>query len=194
MNRKAQPFEKLSRRHRELCRAIAGGTYADVQSPLSASSSTGTSFPFSYTGGVSIDSHDDENTFYKREPLAQSASSTTAEASEPQQQQQQAPRRPKPLATRSVHIFQDDSDAFLSEAALPVGPGTSSLLPTPSVSGPWPEFGHKERNKENVREATTWKGVTLPSSRKLGVPSNSKKVQVYEDEVPLILFIPIPYF
>jgi checkpoint serine/threonine-protein kinase len=50
--------------------------------------------------------------------------------------------------------------------------------------GVWADFGTRDaRRKENVVEATPWKGETMPQSAKRGLAPRTPKMEVFKDTV-----------
>jgi checkpoint serine/threonine-protein kinase len=52
--------------------------------------------------------------------------------------------------------------------------------------GVWQDFGTRdERRKENVVEATAWKGETMPQSAKKMLAPRTPKMEIFKDTVRL---------
>ncbi|KAJ3089502.1 hypothetical protein HK102_006235 [Quaeritorhiza haematococci] len=76
-----------------------------------------------------------------------------------------------------IQVYSDADNGGVAGVSL-----ASQVLPSASSSNPWADFGTEaSRRKENTREATQWKGVTLSQKQKGKPTSTGPKLEVYRD-------------
>ncbi|KAJ1652880.1 protein kinase [Dispira simplex] len=182
MNRRAQPLERLKRRYAE---------FQQRQTILAEEESRRNHETDVYPLGASIESHGGRSTAASLQQLSvKSAASTRSVLTGPRGQVFADGKIGKPRGTQrdgvNFQIFTDQrnsspvptnhSDPSHSVEVLQSGSEAGgSEFPTQTT--PWKDFGTQlSRRKENLRDATTWAGATLPQSGRVrpGVQPTSK--------------------
>ncbi|KAJ1961928.1 protein kinase [Dispira parvispora] len=182
INRRAQPLERLRRRYAE---------FQQRQVILAQEASRGHNETDDYPSEASVVPHGGRSTIA---PLKQLSIKSTASARSvltgSRGQVLDGDQLEKPRGTQrggvNFQIFTDQQNSSAASTTLPDPPHAVETLQSGSDAGdselstqttPWKDFGTQiSRRKENLRDATTWTGATLPQSGRVrpGVQPTSK--------------------
>jgi len=169
--RKAQPLERLRRRHAEFQKRVITLSPNEDQS----------------SGSVfSIRTSSDELPTIRKPLMARPISSIVQSNTT---QQQFSPSSSRPIKSNTtkkntkMEIFCDDDD---DNSGANGGYGGVHVLPTSESANPWPEYGsEKDRRKENVRQKEYWKAKPASIQGNSSRSNDSYKLEIFRDEVNL---------
>ncbi|CAG8729080.1 10467_t:CDS:2, partial [Acaulospora colombiana] len=162
IGRKAQPFERLTRRYRQFLTRLSSHQDSELihqqvnENPQRTVLGVRSSSTSSYSAPMNI--------FHQRNP----------------------PQNPNGLAPPSIPTSNQRSGADVNSEKLvifcdPDGEIGNAALASERIEA-WGDFGTELGNKkENVKEAEPWKGVTLIQNRKFRAPM-TEKIEVYHDQ------------